>query len=425
MPRNSVLQYQIEEFVEKRPTIIVLSSWSAAKIISLSHSPISMVIPPTVEMKKKAIKMDGEDGLIAFIKERPILTSPRKDEIHVKFWLTTKGSSTSDRPPIAKMQKGDRSSCLRRPVVKWLGCRLSTTESQKRPKRPRQARPEERLSRRRNPSRDKPRNHKPIPPQEEGLNEEPKKPFPPRERGKGQPLPDGLDLTNEQIADYINDVDYESLRLFYQNSSCPASLRSRAFFMYNKNMKKVLAFDVDQTLNIAKTPIPPEIADLLTQCLDHFEICPISGQKYDQFLFQIVDQLKDATPEQLEHLHLFVAQGTQYYRYDAAKKIGSKFIATHSPTTKSPKLPKPSKPPPKNSVTGRKISLPKATKSSKTASAKSPSLPSARKPAPKQSTLGTQIARSAKLSLLAPKSSPRLTTTKSVAPLPLTPSLLA
>lgn len=85
-------------------------------------------------------------------------------------------------------------------------------------------------------------------------------------------------------------------------------------------MKKVLAFDVDQTLNIAKTPIPPEIAELLTKCLDHFEICPISGQKFDQFIFQIVDQLKDATPEQLTHLHLFVAQGTQYYRYDAEKK---------------------------------------------------------------------------------------------------------
>ena len=53
-------------------------------------------------------------------------------------------------------------------------------------------------------------------------------------------------------------------------------------------MKKVLAFDVDQTLNIAKTPIPPEIAELLTKCLDHYEICPISGQKYDQFIFQIV-----------------------------------------------------------------------------------------------------------------------------------------
>lgn len=85
-------------------------------------------------------------------------------------------------------------------------------------------------------------------------------------------------------------------------------------------MKKVLSFDVDQTLNVAKTPIPDEIAELLTKCLDHFEICPISGQKFDQFLVQIVDRLKDATPEQLTHLHLFVAQGTQYYRYNLEKK---------------------------------------------------------------------------------------------------------
>lgn len=85
-------------------------------------------------------------------------------------------------------------------------------------------------------------------------------------------------------------------------------------------MKKVLSFDVDQTLNIAKTPISPDIADLLTRCLDHFEICPISGQKFDQFLIQIVDQLTQATPEQLSHLHLFVAQGTQYYRYNLDQK---------------------------------------------------------------------------------------------------------
>lgn len=85
-------------------------------------------------------------------------------------------------------------------------------------------------------------------------------------------------------------------------------------------MKKVLSFDIDQTLNVAKTPIPDEIAELLTKCLDHFEICPISGQKFDQFLVQIVNRMKDATPEQLTHLHLFVAQGTQYYRYNLEKK---------------------------------------------------------------------------------------------------------
>lgn len=83
-------------------------------------------------------------------------------------------------------------------------------------------------------------------------------------------------------------------------------------------MKKVLAFDIDQTLNVAKTPITDDIADLLIKCLDHFEICPISGQKFDQFLIQIVNRLKDrnVTTKQLTHLHLFVAQGTQYYRYN-------------------------------------------------------------------------------------------------------------
>ena len=84
-------------------------------------------------------------------------------------------------------------------------------------------------------------------------------------------------------------------------------------------MKKALSFDIDQTLNIAKTPVTDEIAELLTKCLDHFEVCPISGQKFDQFLIQIVNRLVEtghASEEQLSHLHLFVAQGTQYYKYE-------------------------------------------------------------------------------------------------------------
>lgn len=90
-------------------------------------------------------------------------------------------------------------------------------------------------------------------------------------------------------------------------------------------MKKVLAFDIDQTLNIAKTPITNDIAKLLIRCLDHFQVCPISGQKFDQFLVQIVNPLlkNDVDVLQLMNLHLFVAQGTQYYRYDpAGKKFG-------------------------------------------------------------------------------------------------------
>ena len=85
-----------------------------------------------------------------------------------------------------------------------------------------------------------------------------------------------------------------------------------------RDMKKVLAFDIDQTLNIAKTPITDKTAGILAECLNYFEICPISGQKFDQFLIQIVNRLievAEVTPAQLMHLHLFVAQGTQYYRY--------------------------------------------------------------------------------------------------------------
>lgn len=84
-------------------------------------------------------------------------------------------------------------------------------------------------------------------------------------------------------------------------------------------MKKVLSFDIDQTLNVAKTPITDDIAKLLIKCLDHFEICPISGQKFDQFLIQIVNVLikNGVTTDELSHLHLFVAQGTQYYRYNS------------------------------------------------------------------------------------------------------------
>ena len=79
-----------------------------------------------------------------------------------------------------------------------------------------------------------------------------------------------------------------------------------------------MSFDVDQTLNVAKTPITEEMAKVLLDLLDKYPVAPISGQKYDQFLVQIVDPLKSvgATPEQLKNLHLFVTQGTRYYRFD-------------------------------------------------------------------------------------------------------------
>jgi len=85
--------------------------------------------------------------------------------------------------------------------------------------------------------------------------------------------------------------------------------------------RKVLSFDIDQTLNVAKTPITPRMAVLLVNLLDKYEVAAISGQKYEQFIIQIVDELQKVgvTQEQLAHLHLFVTQGTRYYRYETDK----------------------------------------------------------------------------------------------------------
>jgi HAD superfamily hydrolase (TIGR01484 family) len=86
--------------------------------------------------------------------------------------------------------------------------------------------------------------------------------------------------------------------------------------------KKVLCFDLDNTLNLAKTPADPAIATASRDLLGRYEYAVISGQKFDQFVVQIVQPIIDAgaTPEQLQHLHLFVAQGTQYYRYSLARQ---------------------------------------------------------------------------------------------------------
>lgn len=84
-------------------------------------------------------------------------------------------------------------------------------------------------------------------------------------------------------------------------------------------MKKLIAFDLDDTLAITKTPISDRMSELLTELLDNFEVCVISGGRYEQFQIQIIQRLH-ATPQQLRKLHLMPACGTQYYRYNDITK---------------------------------------------------------------------------------------------------------
>lgn len=84
-------------------------------------------------------------------------------------------------------------------------------------------------------------------------------------------------------------------------------------------MKKVLAFDLDDTLAITKSPISDRMSELLGQLLDHFDVCIISGGRYEQFQEQVINRLH-AEPHKLNRLHLMPTCGTRYYRYDELGK---------------------------------------------------------------------------------------------------------
>jgi len=84
--------------------------------------------------------------------------------------------------------------------------------------------------------------------------------------------------------------------------------------LYTEDMKKVLAFDLDDTLAITKSPISDEMVEVLSQILEKYEVCVISGGRFEQFELQITDRLQ-VNPRILTRLHLMPTCGTQYYRF--------------------------------------------------------------------------------------------------------------
>lgn len=91
-------------------------------------------------------------------------------------------------------------------------------------------------------------------------------------------------------------------------------------------MKKLIAFDLDGTLAPSKSPAPDRMAELLVRLLDKFEVCIISGGKFEQFEKQFLGNM-EADPAQLQHLHIMPTCGTRYFRYDLAKKEWEKVYA--------------------------------------------------------------------------------------------------
>ena len=82
-------------------------------------------------------------------------------------------------------------------------------------------------------------------------------------------------------------------------------------------IRRVVAFDLDNTLANSKSPITGEMAGPLDRLLARFQVCVISGGKFEQFEAQLIDHLNVA-PDRLASLHVMPTCGTRYYRFDVA-----------------------------------------------------------------------------------------------------------
>lgn len=83
-------------------------------------------------------------------------------------------------------------------------------------------------------------------------------------------------------------------------------------------MKKVIAFDLDETLTETRSEMTPEMSEIMGQLLQHYQVCVISGGSFEQFQKQFISGLK-VDPAAMERLHLMPTCGTRYYKFQADK----------------------------------------------------------------------------------------------------------
>ena len=84
-------------------------------------------------------------------------------------------------------------------------------------------------------------------------------------------------------------------------------------------MKKLIAFDLDDTLAVTKSPISDRMSTILGKLLEKYDVCVITGGTLHQIESQVVNRL-DVPEHLLGKLHLMPTCGTRYYRYDELDK---------------------------------------------------------------------------------------------------------
>jgi len=78
--------------------------------------------------------------------------------------------------------------------------------------------------------------------------------------------------------------------------------------------KKLILFDLDQTLADSKQPLDDEMSELLKKLLEIKKVGIISGGKYEYFEEFVIKKL-DASNELLEKLFLFPTCGAKFHRF--------------------------------------------------------------------------------------------------------------
>jgi phosphomannomutase len=79
--------------------------------------------------------------------------------------------------------------------------------------------------------------------------------------------------------------------------------------------RRLLAFDLDDTLAVTKSPISEQMSQLLGRALAAYDVCIISGGAFPQFKSQVIDRLP-VDEDSFSRLHLMPTSGTRYVLYD-------------------------------------------------------------------------------------------------------------
>lgn len=85
-------------------------------------------------------------------------------------------------------------------------------------------------------------------------------------------------------------------------------------------MKKLIAFDLDGTLAPTKSHFHERMVGLFNELLAKYQVCVISGGKYELFQRQFLTQITTDSAL-LENLHLMPTSGTRYYRFENGKWV--------------------------------------------------------------------------------------------------------